>query len=158
MFAVTEVGLVRSDDGGATWIGIPAAPPAIHAIAMPASDRLYIATDGGVFRSLNGGVSWQPTARTASTGLVAAPPGDRNAVYAATDAEFGGAPTAVTIGISSTSSHRTRSSAFHAGSRRQSPSTRAIHGGRPRHRRLLPITRACTGRVEAMHRRLARPA
>jgi photosystem II stability/assembly factor-like uncharacterized protein len=61
---------VRSTDAGVTWIypAVSPAHPDIHAIVYDPlrAAIVYMATDGGVYRSTNGGASWQ----LRSTGMV----------------------------------------------------------------------------------------
>ena len=70
IYAGIEVGgIVRSDDGGATWrvIGAGMVHPDIHGIAISPSQTnvLYAATPNGVYRSADGGETWEHR----STGL-----------------------------------------------------------------------------------------
>lgn len=60
-FAATDSVIYLSADGGATWIPAPAQPPSTRIYALHYSKgHLYAGTSGdGVFRSANGGQSWQ---------------------------------------------------------------------------------------------------
>lgn len=63
-------GVVRSNDGGSTWTEISAGPsggqlhPDHHAIAWGPTGTLWVANDGGVWRSTNNGNSWINTNAT----------------------------------------------------------------------------------------------
>ncbi|MGH7318019.1 MAG: WD40/YVTN/BNR-like repeat-containing protein [Candidatus Rokuibacteriota bacterium] len=63
MFAALPDGLWKSGDRGQTWQALAKAPSGITALAIHSvdQDRVFAGTaEGKVFRSTDGGVSWQP--------------------------------------------------------------------------------------------------
>jgi photosystem II stability/assembly factor-like uncharacterized protein len=67
--------LVRSTDGGATWEALPHGPQKnqrIYSLAIDPRSRgtLYAGTERAVYKSVDGGLSWKPTA-LATAGFVA---------------------------------------------------------------------------------------
>jgi photosystem II stability/assembly factor-like uncharacterized protein len=88
LFAGTELGIFRTDDGGTQWTSAPTGPTGILALALdPSSDtRVWAGTSSGVFESSDGGASF--TLRNASplvTRTIAVDPADPSTVYAAGD-------------------------------------------------------------------------
>jgi ligand-binding sensor domain-containing protein len=68
VYAATSRGLSRSTDGGATWRSLGQRASYVHAMVVDPRDRrrLFIGTTAGlVYRSANGGDTWEP----AGTGL-----------------------------------------------------------------------------------------
>lgn len=67
-WAGTLCGLAYSDDQGASWHFLPAAPgyaqEKTYAVLAPSSTRLVIVTDAGVKSSRNGGATWPPAGST----------------------------------------------------------------------------------------------
>lgn len=64
MFAALPDGLRKSPDGGKTWQQLAKAPGGITALAVhPEKPEIVFAGagDGGIFRSTDGGTSWQAT-------------------------------------------------------------------------------------------------
>lgn len=84
--------LYKTTDGGASWVVrtnglLPAAY--VYGLAIGGDDpqRLYAATDIGVFKTSNGASSWTPTTATSgAASAVAVDPDDANIVYAGTNA------------------------------------------------------------------------
>jgi len=68
--------LFRSDDGGANWqrVGRPLPEPntTVHGIAA-SDEAIVLATDRGLYRSVNGAVSWSPTIDNLPAHLEAGP-------------------------------------------------------------------------------------
>jgi photosystem II stability/assembly factor-like uncharacterized protein len=63
LYAATSVGLARSVDGGSRWRLKPVRGLDLDAVAVDPrrADTVYVASEqGGVLRSTDGGVSWQP--------------------------------------------------------------------------------------------------
>lgn len=61
LFAVSLTTLHRSVDEGLTWAELAVGAPWLTAVAVDGLDRVYVGTRGwGVFRSEDGGDSWQP--------------------------------------------------------------------------------------------------
>ncbi len=63
LYAATDAGLARSVDGGDRWRLLPVRGPDLLAVVVDPKrpETVYVGTDGGgVLRSTNGGVSWQP--------------------------------------------------------------------------------------------------
>ena len=98
-FGLNSIGILKSTDGGATW---PAASNTlnwtvnlnrrIYKILINPShpDTVLAATTVGIFRSANGGVSWNNIQPGEFTDLVFKP-GNNNIVYAAAGVSTGGA-------------------------------------------------------------------
>jgi hypothetical protein len=78
----------RSDDGGDTWLPVPSPPgPSARVLAVhPTTPSiLYGRGQGGTYRSLDGGASWDLVApSTDQTVAVTVSPADPNVVYSAT--------------------------------------------------------------------------
>ena len=73
LVATQSGGLYRSTDDGASWAAITTGLPAgtVRTVAFDPfnSQRALVATDAGVFRSIDGGVTWSPT-MTASVDFI----------------------------------------------------------------------------------------
>jgi photosystem II stability/assembly factor-like uncharacterized protein len=55
----TRLALYRTDDGGANWTLIATPDAYLYSVTVdPVSSRVYIASDGGVFRSVDRGTTW----------------------------------------------------------------------------------------------------
>lgn len=67
------VSMVRSTDGGATWVDVTPPHQDVHRIAFDAAGRLLVATDGGVYRSDDLGDTWE--ARNRHLGSIQLYPG-----------------------------------------------------------------------------------
>lgn len=90
LYAGTDAGVLKSTNGGSTWVlsgdGIPGGF-AVYALAVdPANSAiLYAGTDDDVFRSADGGATWSPMGLTGhSINALAIDPGNTATVYAAT--------------------------------------------------------------------------
>jgi photosystem II stability/assembly factor-like uncharacterized protein len=89
VYVATPATLFRSTDGAATFRALPPAPfvpvPGTRLAATSAPGTLLAVTSAGLFRTLNGGISWQPLDR-GLRGLavvsLAVDPRDASAVYA----------------------------------------------------------------------------
>lgn len=91
--------IVKSTDGGATWVAsgprdaLPAHPYILDYFAVwrlrvdpTNSNRLYLGTTHGIFRSTDGGTSWQFAAgASGDTWDIAVDPFDPNTLYSGTD-------------------------------------------------------------------------
>jgi len=73
LYALTTAGVLRTTDGGATWSGGPSPTPNQFTIAVGRASAAYVATPTGVLKSVDGGRSFQATALTAPSFLVATP-------------------------------------------------------------------------------------
>lgn len=84
-------GLIRTDDGGTSWrdLEVPG-NPSLRALALaPSDDRiLWVAGIGGVWRTLNGGETWEPVGDSSRpfqfVESLAIDPRDPDRVYAGT--------------------------------------------------------------------------
>lgn len=61
------VQMIRSTDGGATWVQVTPPHPDVHQLAWDAAGRLVAATDGGVYRTSDLGESWETLNRNLGT-------------------------------------------------------------------------------------------
>ena len=80
LLAKTDVGLLRTDDGGLTWTTIsPPGSPAIVEVDANNHDHLVAASEHSTFSSIDGGATWNRMAdlpdRAVSLVLSAADPG-----------------------------------------------------------------------------------
>ncbi len=89
VYVVTLATMFRSTDGAATFRALPPAPfvpaPGTRLAATSAPGTLLAATPAGPFRTLNGGISWQPLnqgLRGLAVVSLAVDPRDASAVYA----------------------------------------------------------------------------
>jgi len=86
-----EHGIFKSTDQGQTWFTINDGLPDLDVttIAMDPlnSDTLYTGVDGGIFKSINGGDSWSPTAPSVVYNIhdIAIDPLDSNTIFAGGD-------------------------------------------------------------------------
>ena len=89
LFAGTELGVFRTDDGAETWTSTPARPTGILALAFdPANpDRLWVGSPGGTFESTDGGASFVLRNSAGPIRALAVDPIDSSVVYAAGDGE-----------------------------------------------------------------------
>jgi photosystem II stability/assembly factor-like uncharacterized protein len=92
LFAGTDAGAFRSDDGGATWspLAIRVTPPDVQAMAQDPADPLllFAGTKTGVQKSTDGGVTWTPTGTGLDAGNVislAVDPADPDTLWAGTE-------------------------------------------------------------------------
>ncbi|MEK6624740.1 MAG: hypothetical protein AABY86_07220, partial [Bdellovibrionota bacterium] len=80
------VGMMYSYDGGKTFTpsnkGLKIHPIRAISIAKNDPQRVYSASDNGVFRSVDGGESWSPTSLTGMFHIVAVDPQNDDVVYA----------------------------------------------------------------------------
>ncbi len=94
VYAVTNRGLYRSDDGGGSWTAMEELPEQAVALAVAESNHrvLYAGTASmGLYRSDDGGITWQHIGRglgltpgvALSVTALAVDPHDENVVYAA---------------------------------------------------------------------------
>lgn len=89
LYALTPTELRRSDDGGDTWtpVTLPALAPdaGLGAVAVDPTDpdRLFVAGQAGLYRSLDGGASWLLLLPTEAVGEVEISPADPNLLYLA---------------------------------------------------------------------------
>jgi hypothetical protein len=61
LYACTTNGILKSMDGGQTWISLPSAPSYfVNALVVDGGnpDVVYAATESGIFKSLDGGATW----------------------------------------------------------------------------------------------------
>ncbi len=61
LFGGTTKGMIKSSDGGKTWVGLPNAPKRqVNALVVDSlnPDTVYAATNSGTYKTLNGGTSW----------------------------------------------------------------------------------------------------
>ncbi len=98
LFAGTELGLFRSEDGGHSWTTAPTGPPQISTLALDPSNslHLYVGSTSGLFSSSDGGVTVEhrssdfPIVALAidprRTSVVYAGGPDNGVVYQSTDA------------------------------------------------------------------------
>ncbi len=62
LFGGTTKGMIKTSDGGKTWVGLPNAPKyQVNALVVDSvnPDTVYVATNFGTFKTLNGGTSWR---------------------------------------------------------------------------------------------------
>jgi HEAT repeat protein len=94
LFAATPNALFSSDDGGTHWAGPQAGPGWITALEASDQRTVYVGTaTGGVYRSVDGGETWQPAREglgLAAGQMVAitaleADPQEQDVLYAAVD-------------------------------------------------------------------------
>lgn len=80
-----NLGVIRSNDGGATWTPIGASGVDFHAMAVSPADpaRIWGSWRGQMMRSDDGGAQWAPVGALAAAAL-AGHPSDRDIVYAST--------------------------------------------------------------------------
>jgi len=109
VFATDGYALYRSDDRGATWAASAASFPYIGlldlAVSSAGAPMVYIAAINGIFRSADGGETWEQTSFVEDTESVAVDPTDSRVVYAATysqvfrSADSGGTWSAIGLGL-----------------------------------------------------------
>jgi len=85
LFAGTELGVFRTDDGGATWAAVPAAPPGILALAVDPKTRLWAGTAAGAFESTDGGASFVSEPSMRAIRAIAVDPTNSSIVYVGGD-------------------------------------------------------------------------
>lgn len=87
LFAGTELGVFRTDDGGAHWTTAPAGPTGILAFAVDPSGatRVWAGTPAGLFESTDGGASFSLRHTTSLIRTIAVDPTDPSTVYSAGD-------------------------------------------------------------------------
>ncbi|MBT8287168.1 MAG: T9SS type A sorting domain-containing protein [Bacteroidia bacterium] len=89
-----SVGVFKSTDGGATWnqtgLNPLNSPTDMNDIYIDPNDsnKLWVATSNGVYRSTNAGVSWTNTIGSANIKDIKIKPGDTNTIYAVTSSAF----------------------------------------------------------------------
>ena len=69
-FAITDLGLLRSTDGGARWNAVaPSSGQAVNEVSIATSEpqTVYAATVAGVYRSRNLGGTWERVGLTRRT-------------------------------------------------------------------------------------------
>jgi photosystem II stability/assembly factor-like uncharacterized protein len=83
LFAGTELGVFRSDDGGATWPAVPAGPLNVVALALDPtnSDHVWAVTDAGVALSTDGGATFGSRSTMGGLSTIAIDPVDPRVVY-----------------------------------------------------------------------------
>jgi len=109
VFATDGYALYRSDDRGATWAASGASFTYIGvldlAVSSAGAPTVYIAAINGIFRSADGGETWEQTSFVEDTESVAVDPTDSKVVYAATysqvfrSADSGGTWSAIGLGL-----------------------------------------------------------
>ena len=94
LYAGTEdfgSGLLKSSDGGATWVPIPAFLPATYGLVSwltvlaTQPSTVLAATVAGIYKSRDGGISWQPSLGEAPLNDMAVDPGSPATVYISSD-------------------------------------------------------------------------
>ncbi|NNK71989.1 MAG: T9SS type A sorting domain-containing protein [Flavobacteriaceae bacterium] len=89
-----SVGVFKSTDGGATWnqtgLNPLNSPTDMNDIYIDPNDsnKLWVATNNGVYRTTNAGVSWTNTIGSANIKDIKIKPGDTNTIYAVTSSAF----------------------------------------------------------------------
>jgi photosystem II stability/assembly factor-like uncharacterized protein len=85
LFAGTELGIFRTDDGGTRWTSAPTGPTGILALApAPSNDTgIWAGTADGVFESSDGGASFTLRNASQSVTAIAVDPTDPSTIYAA---------------------------------------------------------------------------
>jgi photosystem II stability/assembly factor-like uncharacterized protein len=87
-FATFAEPLVKSTDGGNTWVDVNISPenPAVKSFVINpvSSSTLYAGTSKGLFKSVNGGTSWSSTPVSKVAFALAIDPGDPSTIYAGT--------------------------------------------------------------------------
>ncbi|HEY1435002.1 MAG TPA: hypothetical protein VGG65_06475 [Thermoanaerobaculia bacterium] len=91
LFAGTDLGVARSEDGGQTWSVFPTGPKPVFSLALDPSNpsRLFAGALYGLSLSTDGGDHFSMTARTAPTLAIAIDPTDPATLYAAGGPTFG---------------------------------------------------------------------
>ena len=76
LWAAAANGLLRSDDAGASWQGVgspfPEQNTAVHGIAA-SEEAIVLTTDRGLYRSVDGAISWRPIIDNLPTHLGSGP-------------------------------------------------------------------------------------
>ena len=80
VYAESGLGLIRSDDSGATWRQLPNLPT-VEALASGGAQVLYAATIKGFYRSLDGGDTWTAGGSDLSFAYITADPSNPATVY-----------------------------------------------------------------------------
>ena len=87
VFVITRGGLLRSTNGGVSWSSGLDHRPGVRRLAIAASNAMvmYLARTDGVYRSVDQGLSWTPTAPVAGSAIadLAVSPGSERVVFAA---------------------------------------------------------------------------
>lgn len=79
LFMATAGGVMVSDNQGLSWSALPGSPAWATAVVVRGT-QLYVASDDGVYRSIDGGQSWNRLVRA----------GDINGTYYGSDMHFSG--------------------------------------------------------------------
>lgn len=90
LLGVDVNGLTASTDGGRTWasLGVPPGIPVMNLVATPDGRTVYVATGDGVFRSDDGGSTWQATGYTGEAFAIATTPDGQFVAVVSRETEF----------------------------------------------------------------------